>query len=172
MTAAKELSMSYRILLVDDHQMFREGLKSVLKSETDFLVAGEAENGIQGVELSRELAPDVVIMDISMPQMNGIEATRRIHGESPGVKIIILSMHTEKHFILGALKAGAAGVVVKNSASAELVIAIETVVSGKTYLSPAISHVVVQNLFDSGDTDTGSKVLSPREREILQLIAM
>jgi len=172
MTAAKELTMSHRILLVDDHQMFREGLKSVLKSETDFVVAGEAENGIQGVELSRELAPDVVIMDISMPEMNGIEATRRIHAESPGVRIIILSMHTEKHFILGALKAGAAGVVVKNSASAELVTAIETVVSGKTYLSPAISHVLVQNLLDSGDSDTGGKVLSPREREILQLIAM
>jgi len=163
--------MSYSILLADDHQMFREGLKAVLQSETDFLVAGEAENGIEAVEQSRELAPDVVLMDISMPELNGIEATRRIHEESPDIKIIILSMHTEKHFILGALKAGAAGIVVKSSASAELVTAIETVLSGKTYLSPCVSNVLVQNFLESG-TDAGEKVLSPRERQVLQLIAM
>jgi DNA-binding NarL/FixJ family response regulator len=171
MTRAMELSKTHRILLADDHQMFREGLKSVLLSETDFMVAGEAGNGLEAVDLSRDLAPDIVVMDISMPEMNGIEATRRIHAESPDVKIIILSMHTEKHFILGALKAGASGVVVKNSASAELVIAIEAVASGKTYLSPSISNILIQNLLGV-ETETGEKVLSPRERQILQLIAM
>jgi len=163
--------MSHRILLVDDHQMFREGLKAVLKSETDFQVIGEAADGVQAVELSRELAPDVVIMDISMPEMNGVEATGRIHAESPDVKIIILSMHTEKRFILGALKAGATGIVAKNSASAELRTAIEAVVSGQTYLSPSVSNVLVQNILESG-ADAGEKMLSPRERQILQLIAM
>jgi len=163
--------MSHRILLVDDHQMFREGLKAVLKSETDFQVIGEAADGVQAVELSRELAPDVVIMDISMPEMNGVEATGRIHAESPDIKIIILSMHTEKRFILGALKAGATGIVAKNSASAELRTAIEAVVSGQTYLSPSVSNVLVQNILESG-ADAGEKMLSPRERQILQLIAM
>jgi DNA-binding NarL/FixJ family response regulator len=163
--------MNHRILLVDDHQMFREGLKAVLKSETDFQVVGEAENGIQAVELCRELAPDVVIMDISMPEMSGVEAAGKIHAESPAIKIIILSMHTEKRYILGALKAGATGIVVKNSASAELLTAIETVVSGQTYLSPSVSNVLVQNILESG-ADAGEKMLSPRERQILQLIAM
>jgi DNA-binding NarL/FixJ family response regulator len=163
--------MSHRILLVDDHQMFREGLKAVLKGETGFLIAGEAGDGLRAVELSRELAPDVVIMDISMPDMNGIEATRRIHAESPGVRIIVLSAHTEKHFILGALKAGASGIVIKNSAFAELIAAIETVMSGKTYLSPSVSDVIVQNFLET-DSDAGEKLLSPRERQILQLISM
>ena len=162
--------MSHRILLVDDHQMFREGLKAVLAGETSFDVVGEAENGIKGVALSRELAPDVVIMDISMPEMNGIDASKIIHAELPDIKIIILSMHTEKRFILGALKAGAVGVVVKNSASAELVTAIETVLNGKTYLSPSVSDILVQNLLDTGG-DATEKNLSPRERQILQLIA-
>ena len=163
--------MIHRILLVDDHQMFREGLKAVLKSETDFQVIGEAADGKMAVELSRELAPDVVIMDISMPEMNGVEATGIIHAESPDIKIIILSMHTEKRYILGALKAGATGIVAKNSASAELRTAIEAVVSGQTYLSPSVSNVLVQNILESG-ADTGEKMLSPRERQILQLIAM
>ena len=163
--------MNHRILLVDDHQMFREGLKAVLKSETDFQVIGEAADGVQAVELSRELAPDVVIMDISMPEMSGVEATGIIHAESPDIKIIILSMHTEKRYILGALKAGATGIVAKNSASAELRTAIDAVVSGQTYLSPSVSNVLVQNILESG-ADTGEKMLSPRERQILQLIAM
>jgi len=163
--------MIHRILLVDDHQMFREGLKAVLKSETDFQVIGEAADGKMAVELSRELAPDVVIMDISMPEMSGVEAAGKIHAESPDIKIIILSMHTEKRYILGALKAGATGIVAKNSASAELRTAIEAVVSGQTYLSPSVSNVLVQNILESG-ADAGEKMLSPRERQILQLIAM
>ena len=163
--------MSHTIMLVDDHQMFREGLKALLQSETDFLITGEAEDGLQAVELCRELAPDVVIMDISMPGINGVEATRRIHEESPDVKIIILSMYTEKRFIMGALKAGATGIVAKNSASSELVDAIQAVVNGNNYLSPSVSDVLVHN-FLASDTDTGPKNLSPRERQILQLIAM
>jgi DNA-binding NarL/FixJ family response regulator len=163
--------VSHTILLVDDHQMFREGLKALLQSETDFLITGEAENGIQAVELCRELAPEIVIMDISMPGINGVEAARRIHEEAPDVKIIILSMYTEKRFILGALKAGASGIVAKNSASSELVAAIQAVVNGNNYLSPSVSDVLVHNFLES-DTDTGTKNLSPRERQILQLIAM
>jgi DNA-binding NarL/FixJ family response regulator len=163
--------MSVKILLVDDHQMFREGLKAVLQGDSGFLVIGEAGNGTKAVELCRELTPDLVIMDISMPEMNGVEATGIIHEESPDIRVVILSMHTEKHFILGALKAGASGIVVKSSASAELVAAIETVMRGETYLSPSVSIVLVQNFLESGN-DAGEKVLSPRERQILQLIAM
>ena len=163
--------MICKILLADDHLMFREGLKALLKSDTDFQVTGEAENGVEAVKLCRELAPDVIIMDISMPEMSGIEASRKIHEESPGIKLIILSMHTEKRFILGALQAGVTGIVAKNSASAELVTAIETVISGKTYLSPSVSNVMVKNFLDSG-AETGEKALSPREKQILQLIAM
>jgi two-component system response regulator NreC len=163
--------MHQRILLVDDHQMFREGLKALLQGEAGYQVAGEAENGIRGLELCRELVPDVVIMDISMPEMNGIEATRRIHEELPDIKIIILSMHTEKRFVLGVLKAGAAGIVVKNSASAELATAIEAVLSGKTYLSPSVSSFLVQNFLEQ-ELEEGENVLSPRERQILKLIAM
>jgi DNA-binding NarL/FixJ family response regulator len=163
--------MSHRILLVDDHRMFREGLKAVLESEAGFLVAGEAENGIRAIELCRELSPDVVVMDISMPEMNGIEATRRIRAEAPHARILLLSMHTEKHFVMGALKAGVSGIVVKNSTSAELVSAINTVASGKTYLSPSVSNVLVQNFLES-DAETSEKTLSSRERQILQLIAM
>ena len=163
--------MCHRILLVDDHQMFREGLKAVLESDSGFVVVGEAGNGMQAVELCRELAPDVIVMDISMPGINGIEATRRIHAEAPGAKCLILSMHTEKHFILEALKAGAAGVVVKSGASTELVGAIASILRGETYLSPCISNVLVQNFLGSGH-ETGAKVLSPRERQILERIAM
>lgn len=163
--------MIQRILLVDDHQMFREGLKSLLQGENGFTIVGEADNGERGLTLCREVSPDVVVMDIAMPEMNGIEATRRIHAESPDIRIIVLSMHNEKRFILGALKAGAVGVVVKNSASAELVSAIEAVNRGEIYLSPSVSSVLVQNFLDT-DGETNEKVLSPRERQILQLIAM
>jgi DNA-binding NarL/FixJ family response regulator len=134
-------------------------------------VVGEAGNGIKAVELSRELAPDVIIMDISMPEMDGIEATGKIHAELPSIKIIILSMHTEKRYILGAMKAGATGIVTKNSASTELLTAINTVVGGQTYLSTSVSDVLVQHFLASG-TETGRKLLSHRELQILQLIAM
>jgi DNA-binding NarL/FixJ family response regulator len=163
--------MRYRILLADDHQMFRDGLKALLQSETEFLVVGEADNGLMAVKQSHELAPDVVVMDISMPEMSGLEAARKIHDASPDTRIIILSMHTEKRYILGALKAGVSGVVAKSSASSELVTAIQTVMNSQTYLSPSVSDVLVQNFLES-DVDTGEKKLSLRERQILQFIAM
>jgi DNA-binding NarL/FixJ family response regulator len=163
--------MRYRILLADDHQMFRDGLKALLQSETEFLVVGEADNGLMAVKQSHELAPDVVVMDISMPEMSGLEAARKIHDASPDTRIIILSMHSEKRYILGALKAGVSGVVAKSSASSELVTAIQTVMNSQTYLSPSVSDVLVQNFLES-DVDTGEKKLSLRERQILQFIAM
>jgi DNA-binding NarL/FixJ family response regulator len=151
--------------------MFRDGLKALLQSETEFLVVGEADNGLMAVKQSHELAPDVVVMDISMPEMSGLEAARKIHDASPDTRIIILSMHTEKRYILGALKAGVSGVVAKSSASSELVTAIQTVMNSQTYLSPSVSDVLVQNFLES-DVDTGEKKLSLRERQILQFIAM
>jgi DNA-binding NarL/FixJ family response regulator len=162
--------MSIRILLVDDHQMFRDGLKAFLQTETEIVVVGEASNGKKAVDLCLELVPDVVVMDISMPEMSGIEATKIIHADAPATKVIILTMHTEKRFVLGALKAGASGIAVKNNTAAELLTAIKTVMSGQTYLSPTVSDILVKNLIESGEHQE-EKVMTTRERQILELIA-
>nr|HID59598.1 response regulator transcription factor [Desulfobacterales bacterium] len=165
--------MKIRILLADDHKIMREGLRSLLEKESDLEVVAEAENGRRAVQLTLKFKPHIVIMDISMPDLNGIEATRQIIGELPDVKIICLSMHSDRRFVAGILKAGASGYLLKDCAFEELVYAVRTVVANRTYLSPAIADIVVEDYLRqlSRPDSSVSSVLTPREREVLQLLA-
>ena len=165
--------MPYRVLLADDHKIIRDGLRSLLEKESDMVVAADADNGRKALQLTRKLHPDVVIMDVSMPDLNGIDATRQIIGEQPDVKIVALSMHSEKQFVEGMLKAGVSGYLLKDTAFEELVKAIRVVCAGKKYLSPDITDIVLQDyLHPAASTDGQPDVqLTSREREVLQLIA-
>ncbi|OGP70093.1 MAG: DNA-binding response regulator [Deltaproteobacteria bacterium RBG_13_58_19] len=165
--------MTIKILLADDHQIVREGLNAILAKHPDLKVVGEAADGRTAVRLARDLAPDVVIIDIGMPDLNGIEATRQIVAEVPGVKVIALSMHADKQFVSGMLKAGAAGYLLKYCASEELLKAIQTVRANRVYLSPDLVGLVVEDYVQQleGRDASAFKVLTPREREVLQLLA-
>ncbi len=165
--------MSMRIILADDHKIIRDGLRSLLEQEEDIEVVAQAKTGHETIELVAKFLPDVVIMDIAMPDMNGIEATRHIINSFENVKIIALSMHSDRKFVIEMLKAGASGYLLKNCAFEELAGAIRTVVAGKTYLSPSITNVVVDNYVrGSGDNEPSVfSVLTRREREVLQLLA-
>lgn len=167
--------MTIRIILADDHKILRQGLRSLLEKENDFEVVAEADDGRETLELVANLLPDVVIMDIGMPNLNGIEATRQIHSMSPDIKVLALSMHAEEQFVAEMLRAGAAGYLLKDCAYDELVRAIRTIVSGRAYLSPDIAGILVREFLTARTTpqETSSpfSVLTPREREVLQLIA-
>ena len=165
--------MSIRIILADDHRIFRQGLRSLLEKETELELLGEAENGRKAVELAGELLPDVVVMDVSMPDLNGMEATRQIVSRVPGTKIIGLSIHSDRSFVEGMLKAGASGYLLKECDSEEFIRAIRAVALGQTYLSPAVAAVVVDDYVDQARTkaDPKSQRLTAREREVLQLLA-
>ncbi len=160
-------------MIVDDHQIVREGLRAMLEKEHDIKVVGEAVDGRMTERLARELAPDVIIMDVAMPDLNGIEATRQIVAELPGVKIIALSMHDDRRFVLNMFKAGAAGYMLKDCAFKDLAKAIRVVMSHKTYLSHEIADIVVKDYLASSSPTESSvfQLLSPREREVLQLLA-
>ena len=161
--------MKIKVIIVDDHQMVREGLRSLLVGEKDMEVIAEAGDGWEGVRLAEKLAPDVVIMDIAMPELNGIEATRQILARTTGVRVMVLSMHSDKRFVERTLKAGASGYLLKDCAFEELVRAIRTVMAGQIYLSPGIASLVVREYLENGLDSP--PVLSAREREVLQLIA-
>ena len=165
--------MSLKIILADDHSIMREGLRALLEKQPDIEVLAEAENGRTAVELSRDLKPDVVIIDIAMPDLNGIEATRRNTTESPGVKVIALSMHSDRKFVREMLSAGASGYMLKDSAFEELDKALRTVINNQTYLSPGIADTVVKDYLGKIVTDNSaaSIALTNREREVLQLFA-
>jgi DNA-binding NarL/FixJ family response regulator len=163
--------VSIRILLVDDHAMLRDGLRSVLTQEGDVEVVGEAADGRTAVELARTLAPDVVVMDVGMTDLNGIEAARRLRSESPKSRVIALSTHSDRRYVLGMLEAGAVGYIVKVSAYDELRQAVRAVASGQTYLSPQIADLVVGARVARSAAGTAKAPLAPREREVLQLIA-
>lgn len=164
--------MGITILLVDDHKIVFESLQSLLDEQPDMRVVGWAENGRDAVTKVKELEPAVVIMDVAMPDLNGIEATQQITNHYPGTKIIALSMHAEKQFVTGILGAGASGYLTKNCSSGELVTAIRSVAANKKYLSPDIAGVVIaESLNQSPKTDPSAlSILTMREREVLQLI--
>jgi DNA-binding NarL/FixJ family response regulator len=162
-----------RIILADDHNIVRQGLKSLIENELGLDIVGEAGTGRIAVQLTRDLKPDLVIMDVSMPDLNGIEATRQIMGLLPEVKVLGLSMHSDKRFVAGILKAGASGYLLKDCAFEEMAGAIRAVVGGGTYLSPGVAGPVIQDYLQrltENDYDV-SPTLSPREREVLQLLA-
>ena len=165
--------MTIRVILADDHRILREGLKTMLETQPDVEVIGEAENGRDARDLAGELAPDIVIMDIGMPGLNGVEATRQIVSRFPGVRVLALSMHSDKRFVSEVLRAGACGYLLKDSAFEELARALEAVARGQTYLSPAISGLVIDGFVSRSRSDShgAADLLTPREREVLQLIA-
>ncbi len=165
--------MSIRVILADDHTIVRHGLSKLIQQQEDMEVIAQAGDGHSTVELTRELSPDMVIMDIGMPDLNGIDATRQIINDFPQVKIIGLSMHSGKKFVVEMLKAGASGYLLKDCALEELVTAIKTVAAGKIYLSPSIADVVVDNYVRNSKKKESSafSLLSQREREVLQLMA-
>jgi len=165
--------VSLKILLADDHKIVVDGLATLLERIPGYQVVARASDGLSAESLARELAPDVAILDISMPGLNGIEATRLILQKNPGVSVIILSMHADGRFIAEALKAGALGYLLKESAFEELSAAIKTVMSGQTFLSAAIVDAVVKDYIrhlEHQGTSVFSS-LTPREREVLQMLA-
>ena len=164
--------MSIRIILADDHTVLRHGLVKSFQNETGCEVIAQAKDGRSTVELVKQLYPDVVIMDIGMPDLNGIEATRQITKAFPQTKVIALSMHSGRNFIIEMFKAGASGYLLKDCEFDELVNAVRLVIAGKTYISPSISDTVVENYVRNfpEKKDTAFSVLTKREREVLQLL--
>lgn len=164
--------MSIKIILADDHEILRHGLSKSLEQESDIKVIGQASDGHSAVDLVRELQPDVIIMDIGMPDLNGVEATRKITKNHPKVKVIGLSMHSSDKYVREMFKAGASGYLLKNCPFEELTEAIRTVAGGKTYISPAIGDMIVKEYASKPDEEKSVfSILSEREREVLQLLA-
>jgi two-component system, NarL family, response regulator NreC len=163
-----------RILLADDHQLMRSGIRLMLERESDLSVVGEASDGREAVALAKSMRPDVVVMDIGMANLNGIEAAQQVTQNRPEVAIVMLSMHSDESYVLRALKAGARGYLLKDSAEADLIKAVHAVAAGKSFFSPAVSKVLlddyVRKLKRSG-ADDAYDLLTPREREVLQLVA-
>lgn len=161
--------MEIKIILADDHKILRDGLRNVIEKTSTLKVIAEAQDGREAVKLCANLKPDVVVMDIAMEGLNGVEATKQIIQANPGIKIIGLSMHSNKRFILGMFRAGAYGYLLKDSDSEELILAIKTVVSNKKYISQSISGTILEELISPSEKE--ESVLTEREKEILQLIA-
>jgi two-component system, NarL family, response regulator NreC len=165
--------MSIRIFLADDHMLVRDGLRFILEAQKDMEIVGEASNGRETIDLVRQLRPDVVVLDIAMPEMNGIEAAEQIRSTCQETKVVILSMHSTSEHIYRALRAGAKGYLLKESAGKEVVDAIRTVSNGQRFLSHKITNLVVEdyiNLHENIPAKSPLELLSSREREILQLV--
>ncbi len=163
-----------RIILADDHTIIRSGLRLLLEQQTDFKVVGEAGDGREAVALVAQHHPDIAILDIGMPELNGIEATRQIATESPSTHVVILSMHSDEGYVLRALKAGARAYILKNSAEADLIRAVRSVADGKSFFSPVISKMLLEDYvrqIRDKQVEDSYDLLTPREREVLQLIA-
>ena len=164
----------YRIVLAEDHTILREGLRALLASEEGFEVVGEAEDGRSAVRCVEELAPDLVLMDVSMPRMTGVEATREIKSRYPETKVLALTVHNTEEYILEMLQAGADGYLLKDSTRAELLMAVKSVLGGKAFLSPGASEKVIEGYLEGKKTlkpASSFQELSQREREVLKLIA-
>jgi DNA-binding NarL/FixJ family response regulator len=161
-----------RILICDDHTLFVEGIKAMLRNESSLEIVGEARDGRQAVELVKELKPDLLLMDVSMPDMNGFDATQRVHELDPNIKVLILTMHDEEELVARCLEAGAAGYIIKDAPASQLLYAIEMVTKGERYLSPVVlKQVVAGYVKNSNVPQTSYDRLSPREREVLKLLA-
>lgn len=162
-----------KILIADDHQIFREGLCALLAHEQDIEVVDTAVDGRAAIELTDRLSPDIVVMDVGMPGLNGIEATRQIHTRASRTRVIALSMHADRRYVIGMIRAGADGYLLKDGAARELINAIRSVHAGNRYLSPAITNVVINDYLAYTDDQNGLSQpdLTAREREVLQLLA-
>ena len=168
MTSAKQ---KIKVLLVDDHPVVRKGLYSCLSNRPNLDVVGEAGNGAEAIRKVRELAPDIVLMDIYMPEMDGLAVTEFLHNESPQVNVLILSMHSNRETVMRIIKAGARGYVLKDASTEELVRAIEAVNAGESFFSPAIARIALNQFVNEADRTEPFSRLSDREREVLRLIA-
>lgn len=163
-----------RIVLADDHTIMRSGLRAVLERYPDMQVVGEGADGREAIECVDDQQPDVIVMDVAMPNLNGIEAARQISAKHPRVAIVVLSMHSDESYVLRALKAGARGYLLKDSAEADLITAIRAVSEGKAFFSPAISRMLVDDYMrqlQQRGVEDSYELLTTREREILQLLA-
>jgi DNA-binding NarL/FixJ family response regulator len=163
-----------RIILADDHAVMRRGLRLLLEQQKDFHVVEEASDGREAVALAEALKPDVVVMDITMPNLNGIEAARQIVAKQPHIAVVVLSMHSDEGYVLRALKAGARGYLLKESAEADLLLAVRSVSDGKAFFSPSVSRLLVEDYIrqlQDKDIEDSYDLLTMREREILQLVA-
>lgn len=166
--------MNIKVLIVDDHKIVREGLRSLLEKEPDMEVVAEAGSGKMAVQLAKELHPHVVVMDMGLPEMNGIEATRRIVAEMPEIKVVVLSMHSNRHFVVDALNAGAQGYLLKDCAYEELAVTIRNITSKENYFNQAVGGIVITDEPLQSDEPFPVKirsVISKREQEVLRLIA-
>ncbi len=159
--------MTIRVVLVDDHELMRKGLRSLFAQDGEFEVVGEAGDARTAVELAAACRPHVVIMDVSLPDLSGVEATRQVLGQAPEVKVVALSVHDDPQYVAGMLEAGASGYVVKGAASVEVLRAVRAALSGRTYLSPELAGAV----YDQMQTLAGHPELSEREREVVRLIS-
>jgi DNA-binding NarL/FixJ family response regulator len=163
-----------KILLADDHAVMRTGLRLVLERQADFEVVGEASDGREAVAMAQKLGPDVLVTDIGMPNLNGIEAARQLAAAAPQIAVVVLSMHSDEAYVLRALKAGAKAYLLKESAESDLIAAIRAVSSGKAFFSPAVSRMLVEDYvrqLQDREIEDSYELLTTREREILQLIA-
>jgi len=166
--------MSIKVLLADDHEIFREGIHALLDKEPDIDVVGGARNGRETIRLVQELHPDIVVMDITMPDLNGIEATHQIRKKFPDTKILCLSMHSDRKFVLEMFRAGAAAYLLKNCAFRELIQAIHAVAANHSYVSPEITHVIIDESLANQKAEAISSIrsqLTQKELQVLQLIA-
>jgi len=159
-----------KVLIVDDHALLREGIRSLLASHDDIEVVGEAANGSEAIEKVREVDPDVILMDIAMPVMDGLEATRRIRKQNPNIKIIILTQYDRKDYVLSSIKSGASGFIPKNVIISELVSAIRTAHSGDAFLHPSVAKMVIEDYLRQVEPSPYDR-LTDREREVLKLVA-
>ncbi|WP_347489771.1 response regulator transcription factor [Desulfoscipio sp. XC116] len=160
-----------KIIIADNHKMIRDGLRALLDGHPSMNVIAEAVNGRECVQAARETSPEVIVMDVAMPELNGIEATRHVLTENPGIKIIGLSMHSDRRYVAEMFKAGAWGYLLKDCAFEELVRAIECVTAGQYYLSPSVTGSLIQDYLYKNNEESVFSLLTPREREVLQLIA-